>query len=256
MTPNVWSYFLIKTILQSFREKASEGWNWHALPRASPVSSPCVVTRIFLVPETQAVLSPSDIIWVSCPAGLRLGHVCFDTWQLSSLGACVCVCVCRQICTQTFLKTGSCELAERGEWAFSHLVTRRAVPVWLSSLIRQLKSSSLGVMRLTGAPAHVSPFLPPLRPGLAGVLAAPSVMRETWLLSASLFSCAQGSSVFPSSPPKVTGSPPSLISLPPLCCLPRLFLAYQLTYHTVFVMPLSFQLPLPIPTNTWKSQFK
>lgn len=53
--------------------------------------------------------------------------------------------------------------------------------------------------------AHMSPFLPPRR--LAGVLAAPSVMRETWLLSVSLFSHAQGSVVFPSFPPRVTRSP-------------------------------------------------
>lgn len=54
-------------------------------------------------------------------------------------------------------------------------------------------------------PAHRSPFLPPCR--LAGVLAAPSVMRETWLLSVSLFSCTQGSGVFPSCPLRVTRSP-------------------------------------------------
>lgn len=100
MTPNVWSYFLIKTTLQSFREKASEDQSQAvSLPRAPYVSPSALSPKVFLVHEAQAVPLPQTfgILCVSCPAGLLLTHMCVDAWELSSLCASVRVCVCKHV---------------------------------------------------------------------------------------------------------------------------------------------------------------
>lgn len=60
-------------------------------PWASLLSSQCFVTKIFLVPETQAVLSLSDILRISCPARFLLAFMCFHVWLLS------CMCVYRLV---------------------------------------------------------------------------------------------------------------------------------------------------------------
>lgn len=92
-------------------------------------------------------------------------------------------------------------------------MTLRAMPVWLASLLRQLKSSYLG---LTSPPACMLPFLPPHRPRLAGVSAVPGLIKETWPFPASWFSCAQVSHVFLLPLPGSPRLPPSL-NLLPLC---------------------------------------
>lgn len=55
---------------------------------------------------------------------------------------------------QTFLET-------LGRVAFIHVVVLRAVPVWPGSLMKQLQSSYLGGMELTGAPPRAYPSLTP-----------------------------------------------------------------------------------------------
>lgn len=128
-------------------------------PWASRVSSQHIVPKIFLVHKTQAVLSLSDILCISCPAGFLLAYMCFHVWLLSSLCACVCVCVIVQIYTQTFLETRSSKLVSGGGWAFIHLVTLRAMPVWLGFLIKKLKSSYLGLIGAPGTDVPLSSIL-------------------------------------------------------------------------------------------------
>ena len=162
----------------------------------------------------------------------------------AQLEPCLCVCECTHADVCTHLPGDRKLYTGQGRgWAFIPLVTLSSVLACLGSLIRQLKSSYLGLM---SPPARVSPFFPPHRPRLVGLLASPSVMRETWLFSGSL------SPVFFLLPlPGSPGLPPSLNYLLPLWCLLRPFLAYQLICNTLAFYLDSF---FPFPFNCPYSQ--
>lgn len=225
----------------SFGEKeASEDWNQEALPLG--------LSPFFPVFCHQDIFSSWD---PGCPFSLWHSSHLLSSWVPPSIHVLPCLTarlrVRVQICTQTFLETKSYELAEGGGWAFFHPMTLRPVPVWLVSLRRQLKSSCLG---LIGAPQPTCP--PSFHPAdWLGSWQLPQWWGKLGSYLSHCFPMLRVPVFFLLSLPGSPGLPSSLNSLPPLWCLPRLFLAYQLTCTTLAFYLDSFLPFLPTaPSHT------